>query len=207
MFVAINSAYNTYMKNLILITAFAGLTCNAAKAQTEKRSLMLGAGLASIGSYVNPYSSGSSYFNIYPTVGYFVKDNLALGATLSVGFAVNHGGGTSVQFGLSPYIRPYFSKTESRAKMFGEAALGFYGYTVSGSNFSVDDYVATATVGAGFSYFLTRNVSLESILRVSGTTLVDDVEFHYQPSVNFGFQIYLNPKTDKWKAETAEILE
>lgn len=190
------------MRKFALVLALLSATVTASEAQTQKGGLMLGANLATIGSTIIPHESGASTFTINPSVGYFVKNNLVLGAHLTTGFGVGHSGGSTIQYGLQPFVRPYFSKTESRGKMFGEAMLGIAGYVVTGDSYRNTRNFGTASLGAGFAYFITRNVSLESILRVSAQTSITGIDMAYFPSANFGFQIYLNPKTDKWTPDT-----
>jgi hypothetical protein len=133
------------MKNLSLLTlilAFGfGMKANA---QTSAGSVLIGGRLSINGSnstHQNGGSTtkhpGSSSFAILPTVGYFIKDNLALGLSTGVmNSKTTHWQGngnevtsTSPRFVFAPFARKYFMFSEMFG-LYGEAGFSI----ISGSN-------------------------------------------------------------------------
>jgi Outer membrane protein beta-barrel domain len=95
----------------------------------------------------------TSKTSILPSLGYFIKDNIALVGT--VGFESNDTGvGSSTNsFVLGAAARYYMTPT-SKFSLFGEAGIGFK----SGDNTTI----LTVGVSPGLNYFLNNHFSVEA---------------------------------------------
>lgn len=149
-----SSHQNNQMKKLLCIVAAVATCIITASAQTEKKTLMLG------GSLSFQSSEGSSVFIANPNIGYFLDDNVALGAELNL--VTNEG---STFWGIGPYLRGYFGKSDN-GKFFLQAGINFAG----GEGES-----ATAFSGkGGYAVFLNSSIALEiatNIITQEGATI------------------------------------
>lgn len=179
------------MKRILLLALLAASM--PALAQTEKGKLMVGVGLADISAGIHPGGKDAiDYFNvnINPSAGYFVAKNLALGASLGFGFGKS-GGSSIINYGVQPFARYYFG--EKKTRLFAQAGAGIYAYKMSNTSISNDKgSMFTFAAGPGVSHFLNQNVAVESSLMFRGTKFSNADGLSYTPSLNFGFQIYLN---------------
>jgi len=169
----------------ILLTALIALVAGFASAQTEKGGWMVGASVANLN-----YGLTDKDFSLdlTPQAGYFISDNVALGGQLLLSVYSPKDGESLTSWGIAPFVRGYFGGTE-KGKFFGQGNVG-----VAGSSF--DDETTTAfALGAtaGYAYFITRNVSLETGLGYSYSK-AKDFDGSSNLGLNFGFQIYLGGK-------------
>jgi outer membrane protein len=134
---------------LVSITSFA---------QTEKGSWLLG-GAASLGTSSSSVSSSSqTSIIIQPKVGYFLIDNLTLGASLPFSYGSSSGSSlSSTSFGIAPFLRYFF--LNGKVKPFLEVEGGYSSISVSGSNNSYYNTVFGA--GGGLAIFLTKSAALD----------------------------------------------
>ncbi len=125
------------MKKFLLSTFVLAVMAFAASAQTQKGTMLLG-GSAGFNS-----TDGNTTWNISPSLGTFVKDNLAIGALLSIS---DYGDGSVTNVGA--YLKPYFGKKEN-GKLFAKAMLGSMDseFTWGGS--------------LGYAAFLNKSVAME----------------------------------------------
>lgn len=105
--------------------------------------------------------------NINPRVGYFIKDNIVVGAELGISTsstdaesgAISTTANTNI-YGLILLGRYYFKNN-----FFGELAPGFGSSTTEQENFGITNKIKSsfygARVGAGYAFFLGKNVALE----------------------------------------------
>jgi hypothetical protein len=165
-----------------------------ALAQTEKGRLMVGVGLANISAGIHPDggSEGVDYFNvgIGPTAGYFIAKNFALGTGIGLSWGKS-GSSTSLSYGVSPFARYYFG--EKKTKLFIHADAGIHQHRIFNTP-SVNDRftMTTFAAGPGVTHFLNQNVALETSLLFRGIANRHIETLSFMPSLNFGFQIYLN---------------
>ena len=147
---------------------------------------MVGSGFGSIG---HNFSTGTFSLNLIPHAGFFVYDNLVLGAQVNLSLTA-YDGGTNFAFGLSPFLRYYFGSRMS-GRWFGELGAGLAGSSLAG-NESDNSFSGLLNLRVGYAHFIANNVALEgsagynftgadlrSVTSVSGLGVV------------FGFQIYL----------------
>ena len=166
------------MKKVLLFFVFASVT-SLSFAQTSKSNLMLG-GSASYNSYSYEGGSSSTELNVNPSIGYFVIDNLALGAQL--GYNLPSGSEATIMGG--PFVRYYFVSLASNVKLFGQADAEF-SKTAGASEISTN-------IGgsAGLASFISKSTALEVSFGYHKNTLAKLSQF----GVNVGFQIHFGGK-------------
>ncbi|HQW45204.1 MAG: PorT family protein [Chitinophagaceae bacterium] len=182
----------------ISICALALFTTLAMQAQNKKGNWLLGASLGStgysfgksesgtVGSTNISYSDNNSFnLGIYPTVGYYISDNVILGTYFTVGFSNskndnsnNYSSNTSESksnygyFGLGPFGRFYFGNNGGKGQPFAEVSTGitFYpGYkgeyipnTGTGYTYEYEKYHPwNAGVKFGYEHFINETVGIQ----------------------------------------------
>lgn len=163
-------------------------------AQTEKGNMLVGANLGNIGGV---FSSQTSTFNLNltPKLGWFIKDDIAIGGLVNLGLSTG-GGNTSFNYGVGAFGRYYIKDKEvelsKRSRFFLEANAG-----INGVNTKTDGGTSTNTnglgvgFGPGLAYFITPNVGLEALLKYDLTVGFGSATTAHAVGVNVGFQIYL----------------
>lgn len=193
------------MKKIILFTASI-VVIQIAKGQTEKGNIMAGGNIANVQA---TFQSGNSTLglNINPKMGYFVGKDFAIG--LGLNFGLTGGGGvTTINYGLLPFARYYFSKRDmdavnaeipsKRTRFFAEADFGASGAnTINKNGPSVSTNGTSFSAGPGMAYFITPNVGLETLVKVRGIAGFGASAIAIQPELNIGFQIYLSKNRAK----------
>ena len=169
-------------KPIYLLTAalLAPLASALGQSLTTKGTRTLG--IASSDSYYssNSYSSNLN-LSVTPSVGKFFADNWALGVAAPVsyhyqGYKEDDRRRHGILLGLSPWLR-YYIPSESRHRFFAEAQTGVLAdinwgrqpmYDPLGNGrtekYSGTDFIYLASLGAGYTYFLTPNIRLEGQL-------------------------------------------
>ncbi len=126
-----------------------------------------------------------------PEIGYFVSDNLAIGAALMFKYSTTETEDAdnkvaTTTFGISPYARYYFL-TSGKFKMYGQA-----GFTYASSNTDVDGSKATnyLNVGVlpGVSYNLSDRVAINATYGFLGYDSYNDKNTDSKES-NFGLTL------------------
>lgn len=177
----------------VIFTIVIAATAFAANAQTGKGNWLIG-GSASFSSSKDGGEGAESVSNfvIAPDAGYFVADDLAVGAMIQFQSAT---GGYS-NFAAAPFVRYYFLPIGDNAKLFGQGSFGF-----GSTKLSSDDESVSSTaweLRAGPAFFLNPNVALETTLSY-GQTKLKDVPASKAFGVNVGFQIHLGGGSSKKK--------
>lgn len=202
------------MKKIILLGTllFIGFT-SMTNAQIKEGNFMLGSdigsGLVSNGSrglfgFNFGLNEGAGYnVGISPKAGYFIKDNLMVGAVVNLGFAKSaESRGISSQtttYGVQALSRYYLSPGEegvdnylNKGRFFIEANAGVagvnvkHGPTTNGFAFGV---------GPGYSYFVSNTVALETSLKYNGLVGGGNTTYQNAIGLNFGVQVFL-PSSD-----------
>lgn len=167
----------------------------AVSSQRERGGKLVGIGLGNAGAYVQPYVNSGIGLSLNPSVGYFVRDNFALGGTVNLGYVESINNGHAFSYGVQPFVRSYFSKTKRKTSWFFDAQVGISGTRYRGGDGNISSgYVVTAAPGLGFAYFINPYVSFESVLKAQAYSFEFDDDILLYPSVNFGFQVYLPGK-------------
>lgn len=173
-----------FFAGIIAATLFSG----NANAQIQKGNLMVGADLANF-KFTNGFQMA-----LNPKIGYFVKDNWAVGANVGLDVVSPQGtGSTQTSYTVGAFTRYYFNDKEidtllKHGRFFAEGTVGFGGDNSSSGNSTngVD-----LGVGAGYAYFITPNIGLEGLLKFQGLAGGGNTNFNGNLYLGVGFQIYL----------------
>lgn len=186
------------MKNLNpFFIAIALFTFSNTNAQITKGNWMVG-GSGSFTSYNstnynnNIETTQTGYgFNISPNLGYFIADNIALGSSAGFGFSNPSGSNNnSHSYGLAPFVRYYFRKSEKVINPFLQTSYGFSeGKSDSGGLSNNSGY----TVKGGSAIFFNSSVALELTLNYESFKNNLDSKSKYF-TIGLGFQIHLEKK-------------
>ena len=156
------------MKKL-LIAASLIMIAFVSNAQTSKGTWLLG-GDAGFQSVKVDGGGSTSTWNLAPSMGYFLADNIAVRLHVDVS---DNGAGTESYFG--PALRYYFTSIGSNAKLFGDAGATFG-----------DNYMMIGAK-AGAAFFLNNSIALETALAYGNETKSKTTSI----GLNVGFQIHL----------------
>ena len=189
------------MKTCILLLSL--IATFAASAQTQKGHWLVGSELASADASF--YTGNNELLDnigisLHPRAGYFVRDNFAIGARLTL--AASFGSGSaSYSLGVQPFARKYFGKKQ--VKILGEAGAGYVHHISTGSSNGTQHYkYVTAHLGPGLAYFITPNIALESSLLLQAATRVEGLWVNYSPRISMGFLVYLQKNMKREGQET-----
>ena len=142
----------------------------------------------------------STDFSLAPQFGYFVIDNLAVGAGLDIGLGKwkdefdsdDNWNYSSIE--LIPFVRYYLKQNIFFQGMIGVGSQkNKYG---SANTTEYKDAIFSWSLAAGYAYFLTDNVAVEPIIGYGSTSWADkdsDVkDIDLGLFLRVGFQIYLD---------------
>ncbi len=181
----------------IFIAVSAVFFMNNADAQIQKGNIMVGAGLANFD--VGLQKGASVALNIHPRVGYFVRDNIAIGPMVEFGFDYAKSRGTVLNYGVQAFGRYYAGSKQlellKHARFFAEANAGIQGTNtiVTGKPNSSTNGVGLG-IGPGVAYFLTPNIGLEGLVKYNGIVGFGNTATAHRLGFEIGFQIYLSTK-------------
>lgn len=178
----------------------AGMTifgAHKASAQIQKGNLMVGASLADMNIKLQKGNTDLS-LSINPKIGYFIQDNVAIGAQVKLGFATD-AGGSSINYGIGAFGRYYISSKQlellKHARFFAEVDAGLVGDNYKPKNMpSVSTNGLGIGFGPGVAYFITPNIGLEALLKYNLGVGFGSSTTTNNFSIGFGFQIYLPTK-------------
>jgi hypothetical protein len=186
----------------LLLVACCGLFgANNANAQLQKGNLMVGANLADLGLRLQNGNTRIS-FNISPKLGYFIRDNIAIGGEVGLGFdhqSVSSISTNEINYKIGAFGRYYISDPRAillkRSRFFIEANTG-----ITGNNVKTEGAASVTTnglglgVGPGVTYFITPNIGLEGLLKYDLGVGFGSSTTTHNFSIGVGFQIYLPTK-------------
>jgi outer membrane protein W len=199
------------MKKIITVIALA-LICSGAYAQFNQGRYLVGGSVGFVTTTsktktdnATTKNGSSTSFTLAPDVGYFIIDNLAVGAGLGVSLSSSKSAGnndsksSSSSFTLTPFVRYYLDQG-----IFFQGQVGFGGgsgkYTPDGSTTSTTEKFGLFSwaLAAGYAHFLNDYVALEPIVGYgANTTSYNDPDFKSVSSglfINVGLQVYLGAR-------------
>lgn len=201
------SNYNpSYMKK-ITILAIAICSTFGAYAQYSKGRMLVGGSLSFSAETEKTKYDGNTQtdgkwtsFSLEPQFGYFVIDNLAVGASLDLGLSKwrddddSDDDYTSTSIEFRPTVRYYLPQN---IFFQGQVAFGSSKDKYGSGNVDEDKYSNSGfTLGVGYAYFLNDNIAIEPLIgygswgqkdKETDTKYVDNGLF-----LRIGFQIYLD---------------
>ncbi len=164
-------------------------------AQTAKGVRILGGG----GSIVRFQNNTSA--TLSPRVGRFVSDNLAVSASVTLGYSRStsdvQGTFSNTQFGVGPTVTYYLGNTTGAAPrpfVEGDLTLSYTRFSSDLSSALGNDAMSDTSIGGGLSAGvelpIARNVALrgEAFYQTSDLTFDNDVSFY---GVQVGFSTFL----------------
>ena len=174
---------------LCLLTAILGVGLSA-NAQIQKGNVLIGGNFADLNLGLN----GSKAFSVdlTPKAAWFIQDNVAIGGYVNFGLQTAKNAPTQTTYGVGALGRYYTgADTEvlKHGRFFAEGTVGFGGEN-TGQGGSKTNGLAFS-VGPGFSYFVTPNIGLETLLKYQGLPGFGNTGYQNKLSLSFGFQIYL----------------
>lgn len=188
------------MKTSILAMGIAifslALFPSTSKAQLQEGNMMVGASLADFGLDFQKGNTGFS-MSLNPRIGYFVKDNIAIGGIVKLGLNTQKNS-TAFDYGIGAFGRYYFTDKDievlKSSRWFVEVDFGFNGRNVKVNDVSANTNGLGIGFGPGLAYFITDNIALEGLLKYNITTGFGNSTTNNRLGLNLGFQIYLPTK-------------
>ena len=178
-------------KIFLLIIASFFLIKNS-NSQITKGNWLVGG--SAIYSSIN-YSSTSSArykqidFQISPIIGYFLKDNFAIGIKPSVTYGSNGFNNSSTIIAVGPFVRYYFLKPENIFNLFME---GNYAYgNIKAKNQGPGQKLSTFSFAAGPVFYFNSTVGLEFIISYTNSVVKGFSGHNSRVMFGIGFQIHL----------------
>ncbi|WP_026896718.1 outer membrane beta-barrel protein [Daejeonella oryzae] len=186
------------MKTVMTTILIACIGIHAANAQTQKGNVMWGASVSNIGLDFQKGNTGFS-MDLTPKIGYFIKDDLAVGPEIALGVNTNDGS-TVFTYRAGGFGRYFLSNAEVTevvrgSRWFLEANAG-----LTGTNVKVKGLPSTNTnglgigFGPGLAYFVTDRISLEGLLKYNLGVGFGNATTTNRVNLGIGFQIYLPGK-------------
>lgn len=187
-----NGNKRKHMKKLIgiFITGLC-LFATTSQAQIEKGNYFIGGDLANFN--VGLSKGGLFDVNISPKAAWFIKDNTALGAYVNFHLTTAKGAGTSTTYGVGALGRFYVNDAKTNlakhGRLFFEGNVGIQGESISnGSNTTGLGF----GIGPGYTYFITPNVGLETLLKYNGIVGFGSQPYASNLGLSVGFQVYFS---------------
>lgn len=197
------------MKKLVLILLLSSALLvfnNNAGAQTQRGNTLFGAQLTNINL---TFLDGDTPFDlgISPKVGFFVADDVAIGAEVNLGLSTRQDF-TDFTYRIGPFARYYFNNQDidvtvsQRSLFFAEANAGFQGSNIKSNGISTNNNGLGLGAGVGLAYFVSPTVGLETSLKYNFGLGFGNATFNNQLALNLGFNIYLPLKSIRDQIET-----
>lgn len=176
--------------SLLIFSGVMALTLTA-NAQIQSGNVMIGGNLANINIGLDKPSVFS--LDVTPKVAWFLANNIALGGYVDLGIQTAKGAETITRYGVGGLGR-YYTGSDVEAlkhgRLFGEATIGLGGRNVSGVNGGKTNGL-DFSFGPGFSYFVTNNIGLETLVKYNGITGFGNEGYQNNINLSLGLQIYL----------------
>lgn len=183
------------MKKLLLgaFVLGAGLF-SVANAQIQEGNWMVGGNL--VGAEFGLNKGGGYNFQIQPKGAYFIKDNVAVGGYVDLGFSGAKDAPTTFIYNVGALGRYYLNPGEKgvdnllkHGRWFLEGNVGVGGSSISKGGASSNGL--NFGFGPGYTYFITPNIGLEGLLKYDANAGFGDVGYTHRINFGLGFQIYL----------------
>ena len=201
------------MKQFILTILAVTFSCVLANAQIEKGTVFLGTSTTITGSSYSILTSSdnsvgltfssmkwSEYdekeeytiLNFSPKLGYFVANNLVIGANVKLWTQKMEDSKTSI-YGIGPFVRYYF--TDGKIVPFAEAEATFSQYKDTWDSDYSDgedkENLTMLALGGGVAFFINKYISVDGMIGYKTMSLkdTDDDEDEKMTINNFGLAI------------------
>lgn len=199
------------MKKTLFLTTilFFGLL-GTSFAQLQQGNFMLGSDLGS--GLASTTSSGLFSMNfglndgagfeigLSPKAGYFINDNLVIGAIVNLGFTKspesNNESTKTTIYGVQGFSRFYIRPAEANLENLVNVGRFFLETNAGIAGVNVTDGPTTNGFafgfGPGYSYFITPSIALEATAKYNGLVGGGNTTYQNSLGVNVGIQIFLD---------------
>lgn len=164
------------------------------QAQIQKGNVLVSGELANFDLGLN--KGGTFNFGIVPKIGWFFRDNTAVGPYVSFNLATAKGAGTTVAYGVGAFGRQYFNDNDlnllRHLRFFAEANVGIEGENVNNGESTNGLGLG---IGPGVAYFITPNIGVEGLLKYRNIVGFGNTPSNSNLGFNLGFQIFLPRRT------------
>ena len=190
-----------FMKKIITLLLLATSVASVSHAQLQKGNVLVGGDL---GKFSLGLDKGS-YFtvDINPKAAWFIQDNIAVGAYVTLGLQTAKNSNTQTNYGVGALARYYLGanqvNTESvlkHTRLFVEGTAGIEGNNIS---HGPSTNGLGLGIGPGVAYFITPNIGLETLLKYNGIVGFGSAGSTNVLNLNVGFQVYLPGRATKNK--------
>ena len=152
--------------------------------QTESGTILLGGNAA----IALNFGGGTAFeIGVAPDIGYFVQDNLAIGARVPLALTTGDEY-RMICYGIAPFVRYYFQEMDDML-VFVTANLGIDGVSTKIAGVSDSNTGFIGGAGIGVAHMLTNNIGIEGIFGYSFQKY-QDVDLLSRKGIDAGFQIY-----------------
>ena len=186
-------------KTLPLLAILCLLLTQTTNAQLEKGNVLVGANIANFNLGLGDDAVTNILIN--PKAAWFIKDNVAVGTYIELGFSSQKDVYTNTIYGVGAFGRKYFTDVNvnllKSGRWFFEANFGIGGQNL---NSKIDDSQDASTnglnfgFGPGYAYFITPNIALETLFKYNGTVGFGNETYTSDFNLGIGFQIFLPGK-------------
>lgn len=172
----------------LLITAI--LFTITTNAQITKGNWMVGGDASYTNSKVinandKIIGSGNS-IRVFPNIGYFIIDKFSLGINGNFNYGKSNGSPSNIGFGVGPFARYYFLKSEKRINLLTEVNYNYYTSKTQGFNSTNS---TSYRFKAGPVIYFNSSVGLELTLNYGSNKFDTYTSNTFQ--IGLGFQIHL----------------
>lgn len=180
------------MKKIYFFVLFLLATTLAAEAQTAKGNMMIG-GTVTVESTSNQNDSKGGHTIFSPSFGYFISDNLAVGAGIGYDQTTSEtGGNNNVKYvytttSFTPFIRYYKFTSSENFAFFATGSIGINGYkektdgdeTYKSNGMSIG-------ISPGFAFFFNKHWAVDfSVTGLKYSTTNPEGDDNNSNSVSF----------------------
>ena len=185
------------MKNLLILLAVV-LSGFYSHAQTQASNMMLGGSVSMYSQSFEGSDASFSQFSFSPSFGYFIHDNLAVGASLTIGSSTNDNIGSKTvtsNFGLGPFARYYKFTSNEDFAFFGQAQVLFStGKQDATPGGEVKTSGLAFALSPGFSYFVTPHWAIDfSVTALSISSFDPDTDSDNNKSTTINVNLSMAP--------------
>lgn len=152
-------------------------------AQTQKSNWLVGGSALFNSQEVEGFNTTT--FLVNPGAGYFIMDDLAIGANIQFSSIKEEGYDAFTTLAFGPFVRYYFVNLGPKTKLFGNGSFGF-----GNVKYGDSESFTTWELSAGPAIFLNKHVALEIALGYSSQKF-QDTDATNAFGFRVGFQIHL----------------
>jgi len=128
-------------------------------------------------------------FQISPSLGYFLKDKLAIGLRPSLTYGSNTVANSNTIISIGPFVRYYILKTHNIINLFTEGRYALGSNTGKGQTTSLK--LNTYSIAAGPVLYFNSSVGLEFIIDYSISKYIEFPGNNNEMRFGIGFQFHL----------------